>query len=211
MTQFLVLVLLLLCAGLLVAAYRGHKSKEEEEKREGDGSDMRNLSTPSIADAKHGDAVTVIGASEDFDDLHFTVDRVSTYRRGEERWGEISGVAKNRRIFVEWHDDDEITLLLRRADDLKLADLGIGDENLARFDEEESRDNHIVYDGDRYDYSFSGEVLYSRDGAEEEGFYAWDFEGQGAMVVWVEKWAGEPFVVGVSERILPHNVTILRK
>ncbi len=172
---------------------------------------MRDLSALSIADARRGDAVTVLGASEDFDDLHFTIDRVSTYRRGEERWGEISGITKNRRIFVEWHDDDEITVLLRRADDLKLADLGIGDEDLARFDGEESRENQVVYDGDRYDYSFSGEVLYSRDGADEEGFYAWDFEGRGALVVWVEKWQGEPFVAGVSERIPPHNVTIYRK
>ena len=209
MSQLLILVLGAACVGLVWAAYRSRK-KEEEQQQEQRRPDEPNLTTLSAKDARRGDVVTIVGAGDDLEDLCFTVDRIGRNRSGREEWGEISGVSKNRRVFLEWIDDDRLELLLRRDDELSLADLGLSEQDLARFDEEESRDNRAVHRGTEYRYASSGEVHYSRDGAAEESYYAWDCAGEGTLTLGIEKWPGEPFVAGLSEKIAPHDVTLLR-
>ncbi len=138
------------------------------------------------------------------------MDRVDHYRSGREEWAEVSGIAQNRRVFLEWYEDDVLEVLLYRGEPLGLGDLGVSEEDLARFDEEESRDNFVVYKGERYYYTGSQEVEHRRDDGPAASFYCWDFRAADGHVVSVEKWEGDPFTATFSEPIRPAAITVMR-
>jgi hypothetical protein len=141
MSSILVPLLGAAAVGLAVAAYRSRSGARKGGSQAGGGENLTHL---TIRDARRDDVIIVSGAGEDFEDLSFTVDRVETYRSGREEWAEVSGIAQNRRIFVEWYEDDRLQVLLYRGDTLTLGDLGVAEEDLARFDEEESTENFVV-------------------------------------------------------------------
>ena len=80
-------------------------------------------------------------------------------------------------------------------------------------DEEQSIDNHIVYEGERYSYRNSYEVLRFEDnGSEGEGFYLWEFlSGDRDKLVSVVKWEDMPFEVYASEEVSPDLVSVYKK
>lgn len=207
MINLLVILLFAAAGGFAFVAYRGRGGA----KRKSPALSEPNMRDLTIKDAVIGDTVILKGAAEDFEDLHVTIDRIDTYRSGRERWAEVSGVAKNRRVFVEWYEDDVLEVLLNHGERFTLADLNTTEEELARFDEEESTENSVVFAGEPYHYVCSEEVQHSRDGGPEESFYCWDFRGEDSGLVSVEKWEGDPFVATISVPIKPHDVVVFRR
>ena len=70
--------------------------------------DLANL---KITDAQVKDALSVNGAAEDFSDLDFTVDRREWYEAGSNRWTVLSGTWRDRRVFLEIHNEDTTEVL----------------------------------------------------------------------------------------------------
>ncbi|MFT4542683.1 MAG: hypothetical protein ACI841_003838 [Planctomycetota bacterium] len=208
----IILVLVAVMAGLVIAALR----KKDEEKstargrRSGGALEPPQVHDLTIKDAVLGDSIVVSGAAEDFSDINFTIDRVHQFRSGRDRWAEISGIDSGRRFGIEWVDDDELEVSLDRGLRMKIGDLGLTEDDLARFDEEESASNTVEHDGTRFSFSESGEVFHSRAGGEDEGFYSWEFEAEDGRSLWIEKWEGESFQAGISASIRPDSVSVFR-
>ncbi len=173
----------------------------------------RDLANLTIVDARVGDAISIHGAGDDFDDLQFDVDRRNRYESGEEEWFEVSGKYRGRRVFVEYYEDDvlEVSAVVD-PQRLTLDDLGLAEEDLIRMDEEQSRSNRIEHDGQEWTYAGSQEIGYFRDGrGDGEGYYSWEFEGAGAeRLLCIEKWEGAPFEVLIARKIHPDDVRVFR-
>ena len=79
-------------------------------------------------------------------------------------------------------------------------------------DEENSIDNFIDVEDERYFYRASSEAIYFKDnGGQGDGFYLWDFISEDERrVLSVTKWEGLPFESFFSEVISPDNVTLYK-
>ena len=95
-----------------------------------------------------------------------------------------------------------------------LSSIGLDEEDLLRLDEENSIDNYITVEGQRYTYRTSSEALYFKDNrgeVEGEGFYLWEFMSEDELRVWsVSKWEGMPFEAYFSEVISPDSVSLYK-
>lgn len=204
MTEVLILILLGLAGYLLYRALRRKKPKAEALPQR---ADLANL---TIKDATRGDNIILSGAGQSYEDLSFTVDRLNRYESGGEQWFELSGFGAGKRVFLEWSEDDELEITLQRQGGLHLEALGVTEEDLAQMDEERSRSRFIEYQGKRWNYRESAEAGYFKDdGPEGEGFYYWKFDCD-ELQLFIEKYEGDPFEVGISEKISPGRVRIFR-
>ena len=71
-----------------------------------------------------------------------------------------------------------------------------------------SRSRFIEYQGKRWVYRESAEAGYFKDdGPQAEGFYYWKFECDD-LQLFIEKYEGDPFEVGISEKISPSRVRV---
>ena len=168
----------------------------------------------TIRDARPGDIVSVTGFGDEYDDVDFVIERRNRYSSGGFEWFELLGVYKGRQIWIEWEEDDALRITATSPErEIRLASLGIGEEDLARMDEEESRENVLEWEGERYRYAESAEVFFHKDCAGPgEGFYMWDFESEdGRSVISVEKWEGEPFQVFSGRVIPPRDVKVFKR
>ncbi|MXZ34205.1 MAG: DUF4178 domain-containing protein [Acidobacteria bacterium] len=204
MTEVLILILLGLAGYFLYKALRKKKPKAEALPQR---TDLANL---TIKDAIRGDNIILSGASQSYEDLSFTVDRLNRYESDGEQWFELSGLGAGKRVFLEWSEDDELEITLQRQDGLHLEAIGVTEEDLAQMDEERSRSRFIEYQGKRWYYRESAEAGYFKDdGLEGEGFYYWKFDCD-ELQLFIEKYEGDPFEVGISEKISPGRVRIFR-
>jgi hypothetical protein len=204
MTEVLILILLGLAGYLLYRALRKKKPKAEALPHR---TDLANL---TIKDATRGDNIILSGAGQSYEDLSFTVDRLNRYESDGEQWFELSGLGSGKRVFLEWSEDDELEVALQRQGGLNLEAIGVTEEDLAQMDEERSRSRFIEYQGKRWNYRESAEAGYFKDdGAEGEGFYYWKFDCK-ELQLFIEKYEGDPFEVGISEKISPGRVRIFR-
>lgn len=209
--MFQLIVLLALGAGafyMFSNAFGGDYKQKQLEVEEG------NYANLTIKDARKGDVILVEGSGVDYEDLSFDVDRRNRYESRGDAWYELSGKYRGKRVFLEWQDDDELEVWLDKNEvDLTLRDLGISEADLERYDQEESRRNTVTYNGSDWPYDGSKEVGYFEDDrGEGEGFYVWEFMAPNdRSQIYVEKWPGEPFDIGVVERVAPEMVRVLRR
>jgi len=93
-----------------------------------------------------------------------------------------------------------------------LSAIGLTEEDLIRLDEENSIDNFIDVDNERYLYRSSSEALYFKDNrGQGDGFYLWEFISEGDQrVLAITKWEGLPFESYFSEVISPENVILYK-
>ncbi len=171
--------------------------------------DFANL---RVTDARPGDAISVPGAGDDFSDLDFTLDRRDRWQAGERQWVELSGMYKERRIWLRVREDDEVEVTaVLRPEKLTLGDLGLSEEDLATIDERQNTEDSFEFDGKVWYYRLSREVSVSRDGHPAQGFYYWEFREEGGdRLVSVRKGEGEPFVATVATRLNPADITVYR-
>ena len=172
-----------------------------------------DLSSLSITDARLSDSISVAGQGDDYDDLDFVVDRKNRYESGDEKWYELSGKYKGRRVYVEYDEGDELEVTVNLArTSLTLSDLGLNEDDLTRMDEEQSTSNGLEYNGERWQYMLSQKIGYFQDDrGEGEGYYSWSFQNQdGRRVLFIDKWEGKPFEGGLAEVVDQNDVTVYR-
>ena len=195
---------------LLVAGYFLYMALRKKNKPLASDSKASNLNGLSIKDASKDDVVFISGASETYDDINFTVDRMNRYESHGETWYELSGMGGAKRIFVEWYEDDELEISIQRQSGLGIEEIGLTEKQLIQMDDDPSRSNFVEFRGNQWHYVESTEVTYFKDdGFDGEGFYLWQFRNED-LQLFVEKYEGDPFEVGISENISASQVKIFR-
>jgi hypothetical protein len=175
--------------------------------------DLANL---KITDARVGDALSVAGAtglSEDLSDIDFNVDRRDDYEAGSRQWTALSGMWRDRRVYLEVHSEDTVDVFGnfdgRR---LTLDELGLSEEDMAEIDRRQNPADFIDFEGKFWLYHFSREMGVFTDGRDTgRGFYGWEFHEQdGKRYLSVRKFEGEPFTASIWTKIAPADITVFR-
>jgi hypothetical protein len=208
--SIVVAVLLVAIAYLLYLAFR--RKKAPATRHDAADEPPKNLADLTILDARLGDLLTIHGAGDAYEDLSFTVDRRHRYESGDDISFELSGKYKNRRVFLEYCDGDELEVLLTASRPLTIEQIGVTEDILVDMDEKPATANTVAYDNETWRYESSAETGFFKDGeGDGEGFYVWEFvSGDGRRKLVVEKWLGEPFEVYVADRIPATDVTVFR-
>ncbi|MCH2695553.1 MAG: DUF4178 domain-containing protein [Acidobacteriia bacterium] len=195
---------------LALAGYLLYKAMRKKNKSLASDSKTSNLSGLGIKDASKGDVVVISGASETYDDINFNVDRLNRYESHDETWYELSGMGGGKRIFLEWYEDDELEISIQRESGLGIEEIGLTEKQLIQMDDNPSRSNFVEYKGNQWHYVESTEVTYFKDDSSDgEGFYLWRFQNND-LQLFVEKYEGDPFEVGISENVSSSRVKIYR-
>lgn len=203
METTLILILLGLAGYLLYLAFR-KKTKVETLPQQAD----RDLANLTVKDVDRGDSIILSGASQSYEDLSFTVDRLNRYESDGKEWFELSGLSGGERVYLEWYEDDELEITLQRQSGIHLETIGVNEEDLARMDEEKSQSQFIEYQRKQWHYRESAEAGYFKDdNPQGEGFYYWKFECD-ELQLFIEKYEGDPFEVGISEKISSSRVRV---
>jgi len=168
---------------------------------------------PEIIPARPGDVISIPGATEDFSDLDFTVDRRSAYESMNRRWTDLSGEFRGRRVYLEvWPGaDPQITGILDGRK-LTLPEVGTTEEQLAEFDSKQDPSEFLTFEGKRWQYESSREIgYYENEAGPGEGLYRWTFrEPGGDRLIVIEKWEGEPFEVRIARRLNARDISVFR-
>ena len=172
--------------------------------------DLANL---KITDARVKDTLSVNGAAEDFSDLDFNVDRREWFEAGSNRWVVLSGTWRDRRVFLEIHNEDT-TEVLGNFDGRKITldELGLSEADMGEIDSRQNPADFIDFEGKFWLYRFSREMGVFSDGASTgRGFYCWQFHEQdGKRYLSVRKFEGEPFAANIWVRVEPTDITVFR-
>ncbi len=167
----------------------------------------------NVWDAQKGDVVSITGAAQDFSDLDFAVDRRSAYQARVQRWVDLSGEFRGRRVYLEVYRHPQPDLL-GILDERKfvLTDIGVSEDRLAEIDTRQDPTNFVEFDGKKWNWESSREIRYfENEAGSGEGLYRWLFrEPDGQRLICVEKWEGEPFEVRVARRLKERDVTMYR-
>ena len=168
----------------------------------------------SIRSARVGDVVVISGFSLDLEDAYVVTEKINRYESSFGKWYDLVGSDGDRSIAIEWSDDGGLTIFVSAQESpIALSAVGLTNDELVRMDQEQSLGNFLEYEGARYFYSNSYEVLRFEDGGDEgEGFYLWEFftkERQKAISV--VKWEGMPFEVYPSKALSPDLVSVYNK
>ena len=168
----------------------------------------------TIRSARVGDVVVIEGFSLTYEDAYFIIEEVNRYESRSGKWYELIGVEGERRVGIEWSDDDGLFISVTEQEGpLGLASIGLSEDELIRMDEEHSIDNSFEYEGQRYIYRNSQEVRFFKDNQQQwVGLYLWEFvsEDQDTMIS-VNKWEDVPFEVYVSTSVSPDIVSVYKK
>ncbi len=167
----------------------------------------------SIRAAKTGDVLSIQGLALEYDDLYFYVEKINRYSTDADTWYELTCVDGDAHIWIDWTDGyDLFVTATDDPDPVGLASIGLTEEQLIQLDEENSIDNYIDVDGDRYDYKNSSEVTFYQDNrGQGQGFYHWDFMREdGDRVLSVSKWEGRPFEAAFSDVIDPESIKLYK-
>ncbi len=168
----------------------------------------------SIRSARIGDVVVISGFSPALEDAYVVTEKINRYESSIGKWYDLVGSDGDRPIAIEWSDDGGLTMFVSTQESaMALSAVGLTDDELVRMDEEQSLDNFLEYEGERYLYSNSYEVIRFEDDRDEgEGFYLWEFFTTGRdKTIAVVKWEGMPFEAYVSEALSPDLVSVFKK
>ena len=168
----------------------------------------------SIRSARVGDVVVISGFSLALEDAYVVTEKINRYESSLGKWYDLVGSDGDRPIAIEWSDDGGLTIFVSTQESpLALSAVGLTDDQLVRMDQEQSLDNFLEYEGERYSYGNSYEVFRFEDDRDEgEGFYLWEFFTAGRdRTIAVIKWEGMPFEVYASEALSPDSVSVYKK
>jgi len=172
--------------------------------------DLANL---KITDARPGDTLSVVGAAEDFSDIDFTVDRRDLYEAGSRQWTALSGTWRDRRVYLEVHNEDTVDVLGnfdgRR---ITLDELGLSEADLGELDQRQNSTDFFDFEGKFWLWRLSREMGVFSEGRDTgRGFYGWQFQEQdGKRYLGVRKFEGEPFTASIWIRVEPTDVSVFR-
>ena len=185
--------------------------KRKKKRPPGEGSTAQD---ETVRSAGVGDVVVIRGFSPSYEDAYFIVELVSRFESRVGRWQELIGVDGDRRVGIEWSDDDGLFIsVTEQQEPMGLTSVGLTHEELVRLDNEQSIDNYLVYEGVKYHYVNSYEVNYFRgNGDQGEGFYMWEFTSEDReKMLSVIKSEGAPFEVQTAVVVSPDIVSVYKK
>jgi hypothetical protein len=160
-----------------------------------------------IENVTTGGVLHLTGIGPDMEDFDVTILGRHIYREGESTWYELEGDKGDRKVWIEFEEDDELEISIK-IKDLKLRELGVSKSDLDRMDDQE--DGEFSYEGEKFYYEDSGQAVFYRNGIEEnaERFYYWDFENDNEdKYISVENWDGE-VEASLSYPVKPSQVTV---
>ncbi|MCH9010218.1 MAG: DUF4178 domain-containing protein [Chloroflexi bacterium] len=183
------------------------------------GKKKRNASESSATDetirsARVGDVVVISGFSKTFEDAYFIIENINRYGSSVGEWHELIGVDGDRRVGIEWSYDGEFFISVNEQNTPKgLTSVGLDEETLVRLDEENSIDNYVTIEGERYRYKNSYEASFFKDSqGEGDGFYMWELLSEDLKkMASVVKWEDMPFEVYTSVVVSPDLVSVYKK
>ena len=129
------------------------------------------------------------------------------YREGESTWYELEGDKGDRKVWIEFEEDDELEISIK-IQDLKLREIGISKSDLDRMDDDE--EGEFDFSGEKFYYEDSGQAVFYKNGIEEnaEKFYYWDFENDdGDKYISAESWGGQ-MEASLSYPIRSNQITV---
>ncbi|MBV8551066.1 MAG: hypothetical protein JOY54_07175 [Acidobacteriaceae bacterium] len=183
---------------------------DHKPSRAGPQEDLANL---RITDARVGDTLSVTGAAADFSDIDFTVDRCDQYEAGSRQWNELSGSWRDRRVYLEVHNEDTPEIL-GNFDGRKLTidELGLSEDDLAQLDARQNPADFFDYEGKFWLYRFSREIgVFTGGRGTGRGCYAWQFAEQGnKRFLSIRKFEGQPFVASIWTKVEPSDISVFR-
>ena len=186
--------------------------KRRKRRRTAGGESARPEET--IRSAAMGDVVVISGFSPNSEDAYFIVEKVARYESPAGKWYELTGVDGDRRVGIEWSEDDGLMISVSEQDaPMALESVGLSYDELVSMDEEQSVERQIAHDGQRYFYRTSHEVYYFGENTDKgHPFYIWEClsEDHGGILS-VVKWESMPFEVYASKVISPDLVTVYKK
>jgi hypothetical protein len=167
--------------------------------------DLANL---KITDARVGDALSVSGAAEDFSDIDFNVDRRDQYEAGSRRWTTLSGMWRDRRVYLEIHSDDTVEVL-GNFDGRRLR---LGEDDLSQLDARQNPADFFDFGNKFWLYRFSREMgVFGTGSTTGSGFYGWQFHEQdGKRFLSIRKFEGQPFEISIWIKVEPADITVFR-
>jgi hypothetical protein len=171
-------------------------------------------SDTSIRSARPGDVVVVSGFNPLLEDAFFIVESRSRFESPFARWHELVGSEEDRHATIDWSDDDGLFVTIsEQTDPMGLQSIGLEYDDMVRLDEENSIDNFVIVDGEKYGYQNSHEATYFKDdGKEGVPFYMWEFVSEDRKkLLSVSKYEGMPFEVYISEVIDPERVSVFKR
>jgi hypothetical protein len=172
-----------------------------------------DLASLTVTDARMGDVLSVLGAGDDFSDVDFTVDRCDSYEAGSRQWKALSGTWRNRRVFLEIHNEETV-LVLGNFDGrtITLDEIGLSEADMAELDSRQNATDFVDFESKFWLYRFSREMgVFSQGHDTGRGFYAWQFQEQdGKRFLAVRKFQGEPFTANIWIKVEPADVTVFR-
>jgi hypothetical protein len=174
---------------------------------------QQDLANLKVTDARLGDVLSVAGVGPDFGDIDFTVDRNDQVEAGSRRWVELSGSWRDKRVYLEVHNEDSIEVFGNfDGQKITLDELGLSEDDLGQLDSRQNPADFLDYEGKFWMYRFSREMgVFSQNNEIGRGFYAWQFQEQGGKrFLNVRKYEGEPFAAAIWTKIEPTDVTVYR-
>jgi hypothetical protein len=174
---------------------------------------VQDLANLKITDARVGDMLSISGAAADFSDLDFTIDRLEGYEAGNRRWVELSGMWRDRRVYLEVHNEENTTVLGNfDGRQITLDELGLSEEDLAQMDQRQNPADFFDYDGKFWLFRSSREIGVFRAGETAgRGFYSWQFQEQDAKrFISIRKSQSEPFTASLWVNVEPADITVFR-
>lgn len=181
--------------------------------KNGATSPREDLGHLAVTDARAGDTLSIVGVGDEYADLDFTSDRRNSMEAGDRKWFELSGMYKERRVYVEVEAGDEVSV--RGMFDGKrftLDELGLSEDDMAAIDERQNPSDNFEFQNKVWMYRWSREVGVFTDGNETgRGYYGWVFQEQGGKrLLAIRKYEGEPFTAAVLLPVNPGDVTVFR-
>ena len=184
-------------------------------KRKRPSSSGASQTDETLRSARVGDVVVISGFSPTLEDSYVIADKINRYESSLGKWYDLIGTDGDRPVAIEWSDDGgRLSILVSvQESPMGLPVVGLTHDELVRMDEEQSLENHIEYEGERYAYRNSYEVIRFEDGGQEgEGFYLWEFFTEDRQkTVAVVKWEEMPFEVYASETVASDRVSVFKK
>ena len=126
----------------------------------------------SVRSARVGDVVVISGFSQALEDAYVVTEKINRYESSFGKWYDLVGSDGDRPVAIEWSDDGGLTIFVSTQESpMALSAVGLTNDELIRMDQEQSLDNFLEYEGERYSYSNSYEVFRFEDNRDEgEGF-----------------------------------------
>ncbi|MDX2084658.1 MAG: DUF4178 domain-containing protein [Candidatus Melainabacteria bacterium] len=188
---------------------RGQLRDEGTPNRLPDGSGL-DAEALRIENVMAGGVIHLTGVGETLEEFDLQVTARHRYSQGGYHWMELECDRGDRTFWLTVEQDDGLCLSLG-LETLRLEDLNLTKDALARMDEEET--GRVEYNGQTFFLEDSDRAVFYRSGetSRPEPFYYWDFATRDErQFISVERWedGGVDVTWGVALR--PSQLTVYR-